>query len=222
MKKLSLNLLFLFYMILPSFGESEPEFSLDETLNGPFDFYVLALSWSPSFCEQNKDNKSLQCKINTPRDYAFVVHGLWPQFRRGWPEFCQKNARNPRKKIINSMLDIMPSRGLIKHQWKKHGTCAQLTQKQYFAKTRAAYNKIKIPKKLQNLKNYVTTSPTKIKQAFIGANHGLDRSMMLVTCSRNFLREVRICMDKALNFIVCPDVKKGACKRSKITLPPVR
>src|SRR6476469_4564070 len=49
---------------------------------GQFDFYVLSLSWSPSFCATaaergNGRGPTPQCG---PRHYSFVVHGLWPQY----------------------------------------------------------------------------------------------------------------------------------------------
>src|SRR6266851_217650 len=49
---------------------------------GEFDFYLLSLSWSPSFCEQASERGSggrsqIQCG---GRPYYFVVHGLWPQY----------------------------------------------------------------------------------------------------------------------------------------------
>src|SRR5438874_4074521 len=61
---------------------------------GEFDFYVLSLSWSPSFCEQasergNDRRSGAQCG---GRPFSFVVHGLWPQYERGFPEYCQRSA----------------------------------------------------------------------------------------------------------------------------------
>ena len=57
---------------------------------GEFDFYVLSLSWSPSFCEaaQERGNSSRNQQIQCGgRPYAFVVHGLWPQYDRGFPNY---------------------------------------------------------------------------------------------------------------------------------------
>src|SRR5688572_25487595 len=49
----------------------------------PIDYFVLALSWSPTFCaSEQAAGERLQC--GTGRKYAFVVHGLWPQYRKGW------------------------------------------------------------------------------------------------------------------------------------------
>jgi ribonuclease T2 len=55
---------------------------------GQFDFYVLSLSWSPSFCAAAHDSGrsgGAQCGA---RPYSFVVHGLWPQYEKGFPENC--------------------------------------------------------------------------------------------------------------------------------------
>jgi ribonuclease T2 len=56
---------------------------------GEFDFYVLSLSWSPSFCEaaseRGNSGRSQQAQCGG-RPFSFVVHGLWPQYERGFPE----------------------------------------------------------------------------------------------------------------------------------------
>src|SRR6478752_5799189 len=54
---------------------------------GDFDFYVLALSWSPGFCETAGSGRERdQCKDGA--GLGFVVHGLWPQNERGFPSEC--------------------------------------------------------------------------------------------------------------------------------------
>ena len=59
---------------------------------GQFDYYVLALSWSPNWCAREGDaRRSDQCD---PRhDHGWVLHGLWPQYHKGWPSFCQTIER---------------------------------------------------------------------------------------------------------------------------------
>ena len=85
-----------------------------QNASGQFDFYVLALSWSPSFCEAaaergNRGRSQVQCE----RPYSFVVHGLWPQYERGFPEYCQRPSPRLDRNIMTSMLDLMPAPGLI-------------------------------------------------------------------------------------------------------------
>lgn len=44
-----------------------------------FDYYLLSLTWSPTFCEIHH-RKTTQCQ-HLPH-YRFVLHGLWPSNRR--------------------------------------------------------------------------------------------------------------------------------------------
>lgn len=50
---------------------------------GAFDYYVLALSWSPEFCHSHPTKP--ECVSGK---FGFVVHGLWPQYANGYPENC--------------------------------------------------------------------------------------------------------------------------------------
>src|SRR4051794_26832884 len=89
---------------------------------GKFDFYVLALSWSPSFCDAAGERAGQQQQCGE-RPYAFVVHGLWPQYESGFPEYCQVPAPRLDRGIVSSMLDLMPAPRLIFREWDRHGTC---------------------------------------------------------------------------------------------------
>jgi ribonuclease T2 len=107
---------------------------------GQFDFYVLSLSWSPSFCAAAAERGSargptLQCGA---RPYSFVVHGLWPQYEKGFPEHCQVPAPRLYRGIVSSMLDLMPAPHLIYNEWDKHGTCSGLAPRAYFDTVRKA------------------------------------------------------------------------------------
>jgi ribonuclease T2 len=99
---------------------------------GNFDFYVLALSWSPSFCEAAGERGTPPQQQCAARPYSFVVHGLWPQYERGFPEFCQQPATRLNRGIVSSMLDLMPAPRLIFNEWDKHGTCSGLSPNAYF------------------------------------------------------------------------------------------
>ncbi|MEL7275780.1 MAG: ribonuclease T, partial [Pseudomonadota bacterium] len=85
---------------------------------GEFDYYVLALSWSPSWCAAEGDARGAdQCD---PRhDHGFILHGLWPQYESGYPEYCRSSLRDPSRRQTGAMEDIMGSGGLAWHQWKK-------------------------------------------------------------------------------------------------------
>ena len=108
---------------------------------GEFDYYVLSLSWSPSFCEQVEERgnsgRSQQAQCGG-RPFSFVVHGLWPQYEHGYPEYCQRPSPRLDRNIMVSMLDLMPAPGLIYNEWDKHGTCSGLGERAYFETVRKA------------------------------------------------------------------------------------
>jgi ribonuclease T2 len=189
---------------------------------GVFDFYVLSLSWSPSFCESGGGRRGNNEQCDQARPYAFVVHGLWPQYDRGFPENCIQPAPWIESKLIRSMLDLMPARKLVIHEWQAHGTCSGLEAERFFATVRSAREKIHIPERFVRLNNYTMVSPGEVEDAFIAANPGLAHDMVAVTCSRRYLSEVRICMGKDLAFHACPETDRRACRNPQIAMPPVR
>jgi len=192
---------------------------------GQFDFYVLSLSWSPSFCEaaseRGNSSRSQQMQCGG-RPYAFVVHGLWPQYDRGFPNYCQRPAPRLDRNIMNSMLDLMPAPGLIFNEWDKHGTCSGLGARGYFEAVRKARAGVKIPTEFLDLQDARTVSPDAIEEAFIKVNPGLSQSAIAVTCDRNRLSEVRICLSKDLQFRACEEIDRRACRRDSVVMPPMR
>jgi ribonuclease T2 len=190
---------------------------------GAFDFYVLSLSWSPSFCAESEERgngrRSQQC---SGRPYSFVVHGLWPQYENGYPEYCQQPSPRLPRNIMTSMLDLMPAPGLIYNEWDKHGTCAGLSAKAYFEAIRKARAAIKIPSEFLDLSQDKTIAPAAVEDAFIKANPGLTNAAIAVTCNRTRLSEVRICLSKDLQFRSCDEVDRQACRRDEVNMPPIR
>ncbi len=190
---------------------------------GEFDFYVLALSWSPSFCEAaaergNSGRSQVQCE----RPYSFVVHGLWPQYDRGFPEYCQRPSPRLDRNIMTSMLDLMPAPGLIFNEWDKHGTCSGLGARAYFESVRKARAAVKIPEEFLQLAQQKTIAPDDLEEAFIKINPGLSRSAISVTCSSRRLSEVRVCLSKDMQFRACEETDRRACRRDEVVMPPVR
>ncbi len=190
---------------------------------GEFDFYVLALSWSPSFCEAaaergNSGRSNVQCS----RPYSFVVHGLWPQYERGFPEYCQRPSPRLDRNIMTSMLDLMPAPGLIFSEWDKHGTCSGLGARAYFESIRKARAAVKIPEQFLDLSEPKTIAPSDIEEAFIKVNPGLSSSAISVLCTSRRLSEVRVCMSKDMQFRACEEIDRRACRRDEVVMPPVR
>ncbi len=184
---------------------------------GDFDFYVLSLSWSPSYCETARRPDPEQCAAG---DKGFVVHGLWPQYERGYPDYCARTARLPRS-IVASVADLMPA-SLAQYQWEKHGTCAGLRPERYFDLVRRARERVAIPDAFAPLDDPLRTSPQAVEQAFLAANPGMSERGIAVTCSRSGTIEVRICLTQRLDFRRCTEVDAGACRERTIELPAMR
>ena len=191
---------------------------------GQFDFYVLALSWSPSFCESSLERGQGRPPLQQcgDRPYSFVVHGLWPQHERGFPRECQIPAPRLSRNIVDTMLDLMPSPRLVFNQWDRHGTCTGMNAQDYFDNVRKARNLVQIPAKFQDVASYMMVTPDEVEHAFVEANPGMSRSAIAVTCDTRRLSEVRICMSKALQFRDCAEVDRRSCNREKVVMPPVR
>jgi ribonuclease T2 len=192
---------------------------------GEFDFYVLALSWSPSFCEgaaeRGSTGRSQQAQCGG-RPYSFVVHGLWPQYERGFPNYCERPSPRLDRNIMTSMLDLMPAPGLIFSEWDKHGTCSGLGARAYFETIRKARSVVKIPDEYLQLSEPKTVAPTEVEDAFVKANPGLTTAAIAVTCDKTRLSEVRICLSKELQFRPCEEIDRRACRRDQVVMPPIR
>ena len=192
---------------------------------GQFDFYVLALSWSPSYCERAAERSqgrrpSPQC---SDRPYSFVVHGLWPQYESGFPEYCQQPAPRLDRSIVSSMLDLMPAPRLIFRAWDKHGTCAGLANaRAYFDQLRKARAAVKIPGEFLEPANAREVAPVEIEEAFLKANPTLSAGAISVTCDSKRVNEVRVCLSKDLQFRDCSEPERRSCKRPKLAMPAVR
>ncbi|WP_026479904.1 ribonuclease T [Ahrensia sp. 13_GOM-1096m] len=186
-----------------------------------FDFYVLSLSWSPGYCASEGNNAdSRQC--GPDKKYEFVVHGLWPQFERGYPENCNSNNKLDNS-LVSSMTDIMPSFGLIKHQWRKHGSCSGLSPEEYFSVTRAAFSKISLPPSFSGLTETKTISPISVEKLFQAENPDIPNDGIAATCKRKYLRDVRICMTKDLaSFRSCPEIDRNYCRSRSMAVAPLR
>ena len=191
---------------------------------GQFDFYVLSLSWSPSFCaaaaERNGGRAGgMQCGA---RPYSFVVHGLWPQYDKGFPENCQTPSPRLYRGIVSSMLDLMPAPHLIFNEWDKHGTCSGLSPSVYFDTVRKARAAVKIPPDYVDVKEPLTVTPAAVEDAFVKANPGLTPGGMAIGCDKKRLTEVRLCFAKDLQFHDCAEIAKRSCRRDQLVMPPVR
>lgn len=196
---------------------------------GVFDYYVLALSWSPTYCAGLEDGRyDPQCHGRERRPYAFVLHGLWPQFEQRWPEFCRTSESTfVPEPVAQRMLDIMPSKRLIFHEYRKHGTCSGLGVDGYFDLSRRLYESIKIPERYIGLQDdRLMVSPDELIGEFMAANPKLTRDMIVVECGGpgNRLKEVRICFNKGSGLRACGrnEDQRRLCSAERMYMPPVR
>lgn len=187
---------------------------------GEFDYYVLALSWSPSWCAAEGDARGAdQCD---PRhDHGFILHGLWPQYESGYPEYCRSSLRDPSRRQTGAMEDIMGSGGLAWHQWKKHGRCTGLDGPDYLALSREAYTRVTRPPILRKVAEELTLRPAVIEAAFLEANPEMMANGITVTCRDRRIQEVRICLSRDLTPRGCgADVIRDCSQPAR--LPPIR
>jgi ribonuclease T2 len=191
---------------------------------GQFDFYVLSLSWSPSFCAAAAEREHGRAPVSQcgARPFSFVVHGLWPQYDRGFPEYCQVPAPRLDRGIVGSMLDLMPAPHLIFNEWDRHGTCSGLAPRAYFDIVRKARAVVKIPAEYVDLQEPLNVTPAAVEDAFAKANTGLSSNAMAIGCDKKRLTEVRICLSKELQFHDCPEIARRSCKRDQLLMPPLR
>lgn len=160
---------------------------------GVFDYYVLALTWSPNWCTFEGDARgSPEC--DGSRRLGWTLHGLWPEYERGWPQDCISPHPAPTRRMTAAMADIMGSGGLAWYEWRKHGTCSGLPAGEYFALARQAYDMIVKPPLLESLDRDVRLPATLIEEAFLRDNPQLGADGVTVTCRGGAIQEVRICL----------------------------
>ncbi|TNF22824.1 MAG: ribonuclease T [Rhodobacteraceae bacterium] len=183
-------------LCLPVAGRAKGEKS------GHFDYWVMALSWSPNWCEIEGDARGAeQCAAR--QDVGWVLHGLWPQYHRGWPSFCPTLERPPSRVMTGQMADIMGSSGLAWYQWNKHGVCSGLSAAGYFRAARQAYDSIARPAVFRKLDKVVTLPASVVEAAFLKANPGLEADMITITCKGGHIQEARICLSLDLEPVPC-------------------
>ncbi len=168
---------------------------------GQFDFYVLTLSWSPDYCAKNGDRDPQQCKSG--KKLGFVLHGLWPQYQKGYPANC--SSEKLPLKVKQQFPGLFPSDKLYDHEWEKHGTCSGKTPQQYLALSKELKNSVSIPTAYNRPSKPFRTTIDGLRNAFVSADPDLTADGIAPYCSGSgrFLQEVFFCHSK--------DGKPGTC-----------
>lgn len=159
---------------------------------GRFDFYVLSLSWSPDYCASRPQDGE-QCG----RRFGFVLHGLWPQYERGYPADCTAEPLDPA--MLQHFAGLYPSRKLFRHEWQKHGSCSGLDQQGYHQLSAQLKQRFVAPAMLKAPEQPLRFDREGLKQALQASNPWLSKQAISLSCSGSgrFLQEVRLCVDKA-------------------------
>ena len=174
---------------------------------GDFDYYVMSLSWSSNWCALTGDARG-DDQCDPRHDFTFTLHGLWPQNDIGYPSYCRTAERDPSRGASEAMADIMGGSGLAWYQWKKHGRCAGLPAKTYYATMRKAYASVVIPPIFTRITKDLRVPASVIEDAFLDSNPQLARDEITVTCKSGMIQEVRICLT--------PDLQPRRCGQDVI------
>lgn len=165
--------------------------------SGDFDYFVMSLGWSSNWCALEGDRKGdPQCDAG--RNLTWTLHGLWPQYEDGYPSYCRTSQNDPSRAESEAMADIMGGSGLAWYQWKKHGRCAGLPAKSYYATMRKAFASVTIPPLFANVSKDLQVPAEVIEKAWLESNPNLNRDQITVTCKAGMIQEVRICLTPAL------------------------
>jgi len=159
----------------------------------PVTGYTLALSWSPEYCRGRETRAAdrRQCSGRAGR-FGFIVHGLWPEGRGTWPQWCPA-ARPPTSRELAPNLCMTPSAALLAHEWAKHGTCMVRSPDRYFKVTRILWNSLRWPDFDRVARDEALTAGD-IRNAFAEANRYWEPSHVgLVVNARGWLEEMRLC-----------------------------
>lgn len=195
--------------------------SADGGRGGDFDYYVLSLSWSPTWCALEGDAEdSPQCDAD--RDFGWVLHGLWPQHEEGWPSFCRTVERDPTRRETAAMADIMGTGGLAWYQWRKHGRCAGLPPERYFALARDAYESVTRPEVFRRLDRAVRLPASVVEEAFLEANPEWGPDTVTITCREGRIQEARVCLTTDLDPRPCGEDVVRDCRMQDALFEPIR
>lgn len=174
----------------------------------PIAGYTLAVTWSPEFCRTGRDPQGMQCSLRSGH-FGFVLHGLWPEARRGYPQWCSLTPR-PSPALLRQHLCMTPSARLLEHEWAKHGSCMVRTPQAYFRAAAALWRSIAWPD-ADRLSRRPDLTVGDLRGEFVAANPDWQAGQVGIVLSRSgWLQEVRLCYGRNFMPARCPRNKIGA------------
>ena len=190
---------------------------------GHFDYYVLVLGWTPSYCAtEGKKRRDRECAVERP--HAFTLHGLWPQNVKGWPEYFRMRKRPwVPQSVIDDVRDIMPSKNLLIHEYRTHSTCSGLEPVQYFGLARDLYERVSIPPRFSGADRGLRLTENEIEAEFLKSNAWLKPNMIVVSCRAQNLLDLRLCFGRDLFPRPCgSNEEQRVCRSGTINVPAAR
>ncbi|WP_433971742.1 ribonuclease T2 family protein [Tunturiibacter lichenicola] len=184
--------------------------AIEPSATQPFDYYLLNLSWSPEFCHSHPN--ATECAQRA----TFVLHGLWPQNTNG--AYLQNCSTDPGPRDPSSYSDIYPDAGLLRHEWRTHGTCSGLAPDAFFDLARKAVHAVVIPTELTSLDHQISMPPGQILDLFAKSNPSFPPDSLALSCGNNYLTAIEICMNKTLSPINCTNIR--SCRANTVRIPP--
>lgn len=185
---------------------------------GRFDYYLLSLSWSPTYCLTHPDDRR-QC---SGKGFGFVLHGLWPQFDSGgYPQNCSAD-RQLSQEAAALGASLYPSPKLVEHEWERHGTCSGMDPIDYFRTADRAVAVVKLPETFQAPRNTLTMTAAQIVAQFRASNPALPDDGITIACSRGELSEVRICLNRDLAIRSCGRRVRSNCPAAPVEIRSAR
>lgn len=158
----------------------------------PVGGYTLAASWSPEYCRRPEDKGSMQCSGRNGR-FGFVLHGLWPEARKGPPpQWCASSPR-PSRELIRRNLCMTPVPWLLDHEWAKHGSCMTKRPETYFRVSAILWRSLQWPD-ADRLSRKQGLTAGDLREAFVMANPSWKpRQVGILTSRSGWLREMHLC-----------------------------
>ncbi len=192
--------------------------ALNADTAGDFDYYILSLSWNAGWCEVEGNAKGAE-SCEKGQDRAFSMHGLWPQYHDGWPQFCSTHQSNPSRAETGRQAELFGSSGSAWHQWNKHGRCTGLSYQDYYATAQTMFDEFQQPEIFMQITKPLEIAPNVIEDAIIEANPELTGEGIAVICKSGALIEVRVCYDREFEPMACVGNAARDCSYSPEVMP---
>ena len=180
--------------------------------------YTLAVSWSPEFCRTRKDQRrhARQCSGRAGQ-FGVVLHGLWPDGARGWPQWCPTKARPTARQVAGQMCRS-PSARLVARQWAKHGSCMTRRPQTYLRVSNILFDGLEWPD-LDRLSRKRDLTADDLREWFVMANDGWRKDAVGVRLNaRGWLTELRLCYDRRFMPTRCEGARYGASDDARVKI----